>query len=38
MVEQEETSVAKQWLGKHVPLATNMYATIEELLDVAFCM
>jgi hypothetical protein len=30
--------VARQWLGKHVPTATNTYATKEELLDVVFFM
>jgi hypothetical protein len=35
MAEPEETAVAKQWLGKHVPAATNTHATIEELLEVA---
>jgi hypothetical protein len=30
--------VARQRLGKHFPTATNMYATIEELLDTSFTM
>jgi hypothetical protein len=34
-VEPEETAVARQWLGKHVPWATNTHATI-ELLDEVF--
>jgi hypothetical protein len=27
-----------QWLGKHVPAATNTHAAIEELLDAPFSM
>jgi hypothetical protein len=29
-VEPEQTSIAKQWLGKHIPAGTNTHATIEE--------
>jgi hypothetical protein len=35
-VEPEESAVARQRLGKHVPAAKNTYATIEELLDAVF--
>jgi hypothetical protein len=35
-VESEETAVAKQRLGKHVPAATNTHTTIEEVLDAVF--
>jgi hypothetical protein len=28
--------VAGQWLGKHVPTATNSYTAIEELLNMSF--
>jgi hypothetical protein len=31
-MEPEETSIARQRLGKHVPAATNRQATIELLL------
>jgi hypothetical protein len=37
-VEPEETAVARQWLGKHAPAATNIHATTEELLDAVFSM
>jgi hypothetical protein len=30
--------VARQLLGKYVTAATNVYATIEELLDASFSM
>jgi hypothetical protein len=30
--------VAKEWLGKHVPAATEIHPTIEELLEVVFSM
>jgi hypothetical protein len=29
IVEPEETSIARQLLGKHIPAATNLQATIE---------
>jgi hypothetical protein len=29
---------AKQWIGKHVPVATNTHATIEQLLNAWFSM
>jgi hypothetical protein len=28
--QSEETSIARQWLGKHIPTATNTHATTEE--------
>lgn len=28
--------VSRQWLGKHVPVAMKMHATIEALLEIAF--
>jgi hypothetical protein len=31
-------AIAKQWLGKHVPVATNTNTTKEELLDIVFSM
>jgi hypothetical protein len=34
--ELEETAVARERLGKHVPAATNTDATIEELLEAVF--
>jgi hypothetical protein len=37
-VEPEEMAVTWQRLGKHVPVATYIHTTIEELLDVAFPM
>jgi hypothetical protein len=37
-VEPEETAVARQPLGKHVPGATNAHSTIKELLDAVFSM
>jgi uncharacterized protein YqgV (UPF0045/DUF77 family) len=33
-MEPEEMAVARQWLGKHVPMATNIHVTMDELLDV----
>jgi hypothetical protein len=30
--------IARQWLGKHVPMAMNTQETIEELLDGVFCV
>jgi hypothetical protein len=38
IVEPEETAVAMQRLGKHVPAATNTHATTQELLDSVFSM
>jgi hypothetical protein len=35
-MEPEETSIARQWLGKQVFTATDMRATIEELLGTMF--
>jgi hypothetical protein len=35
-VEPEETSIASQRLGKHVPAATNMQATLDVLLETMF--
>jgi hypothetical protein len=35
-VEPEESKIAAQKLGKQVPAATNMQATIEELLETVF--
>jgi hypothetical protein len=32
IADPEETSVAKQWHGKDLSMATNAHATIEELL------
>jgi hypothetical protein len=32
MVSPEVKCVARQWLCRHVPKATNMHATMEELL------
>jgi hypothetical protein len=37
-VEPEETSVTWQRLGKHIPMATNAHATIEEPLEAVFYM
>jgi hypothetical protein len=37
-VEPEETAVAMQRFGKHVPTAINTRATIDELLDAVFSM
>jgi hypothetical protein len=37
-VEQEETSIARQRLGKHVFAATDTQATTEELLGTMFCI
>jgi hypothetical protein len=36
--EQKETTVARERLGKHVPVATDTQATIEELLEAVFSM
>jgi hypothetical protein len=37
MVEPEDTAVARQRLGKHVPATTNTHET-DELLDAVFSM
>jgi hypothetical protein len=34
--EREETAVARDRLGKHVPVATDTRTTIEKLLEVVF--
>jgi hypothetical protein len=31
-------SIARQWLGKHIPAAMDMHTTIEELLKMVFPM
>jgi hypothetical protein len=38
IAEPEETSIARQWLSKYIPTATNMYETTEEPLEVVFLM
>jgi hypothetical protein len=38
IMEPEETAIARQWLGKHIPAATNIHATTKKLLDVVFSM
>jgi hypothetical protein len=35
-VEQEETAIGRHWRGKHVSVAINKRATIEELLEAVF--
>jgi hypothetical protein len=35
-VEPEEMIIARQWFGKHVPVAMNIHTT--ELLEVVFSM
>jgi hypothetical protein len=30
-------AAAMEWLSKHIPAVTNMYATTEVLLEKAFC-
>jgi hypothetical protein len=35
-VEPEETSIARQQLGKQVSVATDMQATTEELMGTMF--
>jgi hypothetical protein len=37
-VERAETFVASEWLGKHVPAATDSNATMYELLEEVFSM
>jgi hypothetical protein len=36
IVEPEETTIARQRVGKHVPVAMNTHTAIEELLDMVF--
>jgi hypothetical protein len=36
IVGQEETPVARQRLGKHVPALTNAHGTVVDLLDAVF--
>jgi hypothetical protein len=35
-VKQEESAIAKQWHSKHVSMAMNQRATVEERLEVVF--
>jgi hypothetical protein len=35
-VEEEEMAIAKELLGKHVPVAMATHATIDTLLEVVF--
>jgi hypothetical protein len=35
-MEPEETSIARQRLGKHIPAATNTQATLKEFLETVF--
>lgn len=37
-MEPEETAAARKRLEKHVSTATNMHATVEELLEAVFSM
>jgi hypothetical protein len=37
-VQQAQTTIARQSLGKHFPTATNIHEIIEELLDAVFPM
>jgi hypothetical protein len=34
--DSETTFISRQLLGKHIPVATDMYATIEVLLETLF--
>jgi hypothetical protein len=34
--ESETTFVSRQWVSKHVPVATDTHATIEALLETVF--
>jgi hypothetical protein len=38
IMKPEEIAVARQPLGKHIPLTMSSHATIEELLDEVFCV
>jgi hypothetical protein len=38
VVQLEETIIARQRLSKHIPAATNKYATTEELFEAVFSM
>jgi hypothetical protein len=38
IAEPEETVVVRQWLSKQAPLAMDMHATTEELLEAVFSM
>jgi hypothetical protein len=35
-VDPEETAIARQWLGKHVPVALDAHITVGELMEVVF--
>jgi hypothetical protein len=35
-VERKEAATARQQISKHAPTATDMHATLEELLDEVF--
>jgi hypothetical protein len=31
-----ESCISRQWFSEHVPMATDMHATTEELLEMVF--
>jgi hypothetical protein len=38
IADSEKTSIARQWLGKHVSTVTNNHATTEEFFEAVFFM
>lgn len=38
IAEPEKPSNARQWLSKYIPMATDMYETMEEPLEVVLFM
>jgi hypothetical protein len=38
IVEKEEAAVTRQWYGKHVAIAKNKHATIENALFSMLCL
>jgi hypothetical protein len=38
IVAPEKMSIARQLLGKHIPMAVNIQTTLEELLEALSCV
>jgi hypothetical protein len=38
ILEPDVMAIARQWLSKHITMATNIHPTTEELLDAMFSM
>jgi hypothetical protein len=38
IAEPEETSIARQWLGKYIPMAMDIHASTKKLFEVVFTL